>query len=175
MKLVFIYGPPASGKLTVAKELAKITGFRLFHNHLTFDLIESIFGFEHKRFWQYNRKLRYQILRLVAKEKINLILTYCFAKGEDENKIKKMMNIIKNVGGKVYFVQLCCEKETLRKRVKASSRKKYGKVKTVKRLDVILKKQRFFHPVPYKPNFFIDNTEISPKRAALMIKKRYKL
>jgi len=35
MKLVFIYGPPAVGKLTVANALAKVTGFKVFHNHLT--------------------------------------------------------------------------------------------------------------------------------------------
>ncbi len=35
MRLVFIYGPPGVGKLTVARELAALTGFKLFHNHLT--------------------------------------------------------------------------------------------------------------------------------------------
>src|ERR1700722_18638783 len=45
MKLVFIYGLPATGKLTVAQELAAITGFRLFHNHLVVDLLLSIFEF----------------------------------------------------------------------------------------------------------------------------------
>lgn len=34
MKLMFIYGPPAAGKLTVAKALCAHTGFKLFHNHL---------------------------------------------------------------------------------------------------------------------------------------------
>jgi hypothetical protein len=35
MDLVFLYGPPAAGKFTVGRELAAITGFGLFHNHLT--------------------------------------------------------------------------------------------------------------------------------------------
>ena len=43
MKLVFLYGPPAVGKFTVAKELAALTGFKLFHNHLTVDVATSIF------------------------------------------------------------------------------------------------------------------------------------
>ncbi|MEO1956129.1 MAG: AAA family ATPase, partial [Gammaproteobacteria bacterium] len=37
MKVIFLYGPPASGKLTIAKKLADKTGISLFHNHLTFD------------------------------------------------------------------------------------------------------------------------------------------
>ena len=45
MKLIFIYGLPATGKLTVAMELAAMTGFRLFHNHLVVDLLLSVFDF----------------------------------------------------------------------------------------------------------------------------------
>jgi hypothetical protein len=33
--LVYIYGPPASGKLTIAGRLSELTGIPLFHNHLT--------------------------------------------------------------------------------------------------------------------------------------------
>lgn len=31
---VIIMGPHAVGKMTVGQELAKITGLRLFHNHM---------------------------------------------------------------------------------------------------------------------------------------------
>jgi len=43
MKLIFIYGPPAVGKLTVAEELVKLHDYRLFHNHLTLDLVRNIY------------------------------------------------------------------------------------------------------------------------------------
>lgn len=29
MKLLFLYGPPAVGKLTVANEISKLTGFKV--------------------------------------------------------------------------------------------------------------------------------------------------
>jgi hypothetical protein len=45
MKLIFLYGLPAVGKLTVAKELASATSFKLFHNHLAVDLLLSVFDF----------------------------------------------------------------------------------------------------------------------------------
>ena len=45
MKLIFIYGLPATGKLTVAVELAAMTGYKLFHNHLVVDLLLSVFDF----------------------------------------------------------------------------------------------------------------------------------
>ena len=41
--LVYLYGPPAAGKLTIAELLAQFTGFRLFHNHLSVNAISSVF------------------------------------------------------------------------------------------------------------------------------------
>ncbi|MBV7333655.1 hypothetical protein KFU94_36565 [Chloroflexi bacterium TSY] len=45
MKLIIIYGSEASGKLTIAKQLAEKTGFRLFHNHVSVDVARSLFDF----------------------------------------------------------------------------------------------------------------------------------
>ena len=45
MKFIFLHGPPAVGKLTIARELATLTGWRLFHNHLTVDLVLSVYDF----------------------------------------------------------------------------------------------------------------------------------
>jgi len=42
MKLLFIYGRPAVGKLTVARAVAERTGGRLFHNHLAVNLALSL-------------------------------------------------------------------------------------------------------------------------------------
>jgi hypothetical protein len=36
VKFVVIFGPPAAGKMTVGRELAALTGWRLFHNHRTY-------------------------------------------------------------------------------------------------------------------------------------------
>ena len=35
MKFILIFGPQAVGKMTVGQELQKITGLKLFHNHMT--------------------------------------------------------------------------------------------------------------------------------------------
>ena len=45
MKLIFISGLPGVGKLTVAKEVSALTGYKLFHNHLVVDLLLSVFEF----------------------------------------------------------------------------------------------------------------------------------
>jgi hypothetical protein len=50
MKLVVIFGPPAVGKMTVGYELARLTGLRLFHKHMTIDLVLNFFEFGDERF-----------------------------------------------------------------------------------------------------------------------------
>jgi hypothetical protein len=45
LRLIFLHGLPGVGKLTVARELARLTGYKLFHNHLAVDLVESVFEF----------------------------------------------------------------------------------------------------------------------------------
>ena len=44
MKLVHLIGNAAVGKMTVGQELAKITGLRLFHNHMMIEPVLEIFG-----------------------------------------------------------------------------------------------------------------------------------
>ena len=41
MKLVFILGDAAVGKMTVGQELMKITDLRLFHNNMTIELEDA--------------------------------------------------------------------------------------------------------------------------------------
>jgi hypothetical protein len=43
MRLVVLYGPPGVGKLTVGTALSELTGFKLFLNHLTVNLVTSVF------------------------------------------------------------------------------------------------------------------------------------
>ena len=44
MKLVFLFGNAAVGKMTVGQELMKITDLRLFHNHMTIEPVLEVFG-----------------------------------------------------------------------------------------------------------------------------------
>jgi hypothetical protein len=75
MRLVVLYGPPGVGKLTVGGELAALTGFRLFHNHLTVNLVTSIFPPNTPAWDRLARTLREAVFAEVAREGIDLILT----------------------------------------------------------------------------------------------------
>jgi shikimate kinase len=48
MKLVLLFGPQAVGKMTVGHELEKVTELKLFHNHMTIDLVTKFFDYRTK-------------------------------------------------------------------------------------------------------------------------------
>lgn len=176
MKLIFIYGPPAAGKLTVTDELAKLTKYKIFHNHLTIDLVSSVLKYGTKTFFDLSSKFRMEIFEAAAREKMDgLIFTFCYAHPEDDKFVKDVKKRVEKYGGKVNFVQLYCEKSELKKRVKRASRKDFDKIKTVKGLDATLKKWNLFTPIPFVRSLKINNTNISPKKVALKIKQHYRL
>lgn len=64
-KFVFIFGPQAVGKMTVGQELSAITGLKLFHNHMTIDLLEPLYGFS-KEMWRLANTFRRSIFQSFA-------------------------------------------------------------------------------------------------------------
>ncbi|MCL2399998.1 MAG: AAA family ATPase, partial [Defluviitaleaceae bacterium] len=86
MKIVFIFGSTAVGKMTVGQELMKITDLRLYHNHMMLEPVLEIFGGmegeqnEHKR--KVLSRLRMIILEEFAvSEHYGLIITGMLSMG----------------------------------------------------------------------------------------------
>ena len=176
MKIVFIYGPPEVGKLTVGRELAKITGFKLFHNHLTTDLVSSIFPFGHRVHSQLMEKIRLEVIETAAREKIKgMILTYVYYVREDDSFVKDVSRIIKKYHGKIYFVKLFCEREELHKRIKHPERKRFTKLKNIALLKRLMKEHDMIGNIPFERTFVVDNTHMSPMECARKIKNYFKL
>jgi tRNA uridine 5-carbamoylmethylation protein Kti12 len=179
MKLIFLYGPPASGKLTVAKEIKKITDYKLlyiFHNRSTRDSLESIFDKNTKAFYNLADKVRLDFIEAAARENISgLIFTFCYAKTLDDKFVKQVIKKAEKHKGEVCFIRLYCDKEKLFTRLKDSIRKRNGKLKNKKILEGLLKKYELFSDVPFKNNLSIDNSKLSAKKTAEKIKKHFKL
>ena len=99
MKLIFIYGPPAVGKLTIAKVLAERIDFKLFHNHLSYDLGREIFSFTDTRLWSLVEKLRIDVIAFAAKQEDikGMIFTFCYTPSEAEFT-KNVVDTIKRAG-----------------------------------------------------------------------------
>lgn len=176
MKLVFIYGPPAVGKLTVAEELAAITGFKLFHNHLTVDLALTLFDFGTPPFGRYVDHLRLEAFETAARDGIvGLIFTFVYAYTIDDEFIRQVVEIVENNGGAVCFVQLISAREELERRVLADSRQRFQKIRTVEKLQDVLTRYELFKPILFVKSLMIDTTHLSPQDAARMIVEHFRL
>ncbi len=174
MKLVFIYGPPAAGKLTVGQEIAEQTGFRLFHNHLTIELAREIFE-DRKIREEVVEKLRLDVIEAAARADVSPIFTMVYGQEVDDEYVAEIVTGVERSGGAVCFVQLTPPPEELEKRVGLRSRKNFSKIKDVDTLHDVLKEHQLYGPVPYSHNLQIDNTKLSPSDAAKTIISHFEL
>jgi cytidylate kinase len=118
MKLVVLYGPPAAGKYTVAKAVAEKTGYKLFHNHLTVDLLKSMFEFGTPNFFRLSQKIRLDVLEQAAKENVHgVIFTFVYEKPTDNDFVRQLVDRVASHDVDVIFVQIYCKKEELLRRV----------------------------------------------------------
>ncbi|MDQ3798097.1 MAG: hypothetical protein M3384_01480 [Acidobacteriota bacterium] len=175
MKLIFIYGSPAVGKLSVADEIARRTNFKVFHNHLSIDCIEPIFEFGSPSFVKLIDLIRVETVAEAARVGQNLIYTFCYAKDLDEPHVGRITRAVEENGGEVCFVLLVADKSVLEKRVLEESRRKYGKAKTVEMMRYFFETYELFSPVPGRESLRIDNTDLPVEQAAQQIIEHFGL
>lgn len=183
MKLVFLIGNGAVGKMTVGQELMKLTGLRLFHNHMTIEPVIEVFGY-------YNgtvvSKMRQIIFEEFAKsDNYGMIFTYMWAfdQQDDWDSVERVTNIFKEQGAEVYYVELVAPQEVRLKRNetenrlknKASKRDLEASRERIIRQDEKYRLESYDGEVPYENYIKIDNTNLEPAEVAKMIQERFSL
>jgi hypothetical protein len=132
MKLIFIYGLPAAGKLTVAQELAGITGYRLFHNHLVVDLLLSVFDFGRAPFVKLREEIWLSVFDQACRARLpGLIFTFAPESTVRPTFLSEAQNTIAAGGGEIDFIELVCPLEELKRRLDSPSRLQYHKLSSV--------------------------------------------
>lgn len=180
MKLVFIYGPPAAGKLTVATELSKLTHYKLLDNHAVINAVTRIFPFSDTEHAALRRKLsrniRLELFEAAAENDISLITTLG-ASGQDYfDFFKDTQAVIEKHEGTIYFVQLLPTVDALYDRVEAESRIPLQKLITKDELRSRVEGQSdMFVKYPDTEHLTVDNTSMSPAEVAYKIKDNYSL
>ena len=172
--LIIIYGPPGVGKLTVAKELNKITSLPLFHNHLSRDLVNSVFG----KLGNYDltEKIRLDFFEFAIKNFLGLIFTFVYAYQTDDAFMDKLLEISQKSDTEIYFIQLLCGSEIWKKRLESEERGVYQKVRDFSLVEETMKKHNLLTAYPKAKNHHtIDITELTPEESAQIIKKFAKL
>jgi hypothetical protein len=176
MKLVFLYGPPAVGKLTVAIELAVLSGFKLFHNHLSQDLAGKLYPeFDGLRFGLVTR-LRLDVIGYAAEHDTSLISTFVYS-GEhhDDEYIAAVVKLVESNDGSVHFVELRADHAVIIERVTQPSRKKFDKLNDAATLSARLKDGSFDQTIPYNDVYSLDVTTRSPIESAHAIVGHFSL
>lgn len=183
MKLLFMIGNSAVGKMTVGQELMKITGLRLFHNHMTIEPVLEIFG-------QLNRKAIDRLRRVVFEEfaktdNYGMIFTYMWAfdQQSDWDYIEQVKSIFEPYGTEFYYVELIASREVRLERNGTDNRLHH---KPSKR-NIELSNQRIINDdakyrlesmdgeIPFENYMKIDNSALEPATVAQMIKERFGL
>jgi cytidylate kinase len=177
MNLIFIYGPPASGKYTVSKTLSEITEYKHFHNHLTYDTAHALFGDDVYSipFKVCCEKLRLTAISEAVTNKVDVIFTFVYDHATDQDFVQQLKEVVESGGGKIYFVCLNPSIEIIEKRVIEDSRKSFKKVASLEELKVFRKHYDIYSFVPNVECLVIDNSYLKPKDVAEKIIKNIKI
>ena len=109
MTLIIIFGPPAVGKMTVGLELERLTGFRLFHNHMTVDPVIRLFPFDSAPYRRLVTEFRRRIFEEYAVSgSKGLIFTFVWVLDDPQDHafIDATTELFTSRGGSVCFVEL---------------------------------------------------------------------
>jgi adenylate kinase family enzyme len=177
MSLLLIYGPPAVGKLTTAQELAKITGYKIFHNHHTQDMVYPLFHYASPITDKLLADIRLTVFEAAMQNNVNLIFTFCFENPQHVSFLKKLIKKSKKYGVGISFVRLYCDFEKECERVVAPSRKKYPtKLHTVAMLKRALKEKNIDSRIEFVGDHLeIDTTSLPAKAVAEKIRSYYNI
>jgi hypothetical protein len=176
MKLLFLYGPPAVGKLTVATELAALTGFDLFHNHVTVDLARAYFAFGSPGFRHVVDTIRMTVFEAAAMEPLDgLIFTFVYAAPDDSDWVREVVDTVERHGAAVCFVRLYCEPAVLEERVALPERKRYHKIVDPEKLRGLMEGRDLLSPLPFGESLHLDTSRLTPQEAARQIVAHYGL
>lgn len=173
-RLVVIYGPPGVGKLTVARALAELTGYRLFHNHLTVNLVTALFPPDTAAWDALAARVRQEAFAAAAREGVDLILTRAprDAGAAEVARVAAMVAPVAEAGGDVCYAQLACDREELCARVAREDRRAHDKLTDP---AVLFARYDLGATLPFAPHLRLDVTLLPPAWAAARIAAHFDL
>ena len=185
MKVLFLIGNAAVGKMTVGQELMKITDLRLFHNHMMIEPVIDIFGYFYPKAIHRLREVVFE--EFAATECYGLIFTilWAFDTPSDWEYVEHVKDIFKQKNNDVefYYAELVASQKIRLERNATENRLKH---KASKR-DIDISNQRLLHDdanhrcesydgeITFENYIKIDNSYLAPDVVAKKIKERFRL
>lgn len=168
MKLIFIYGPPAVGKLTVAEKLSELTKVPVFHNHHSRDIVKDIYGDDLMQHYALVDKIRFDVMEYCTQNNTDLIFTYVYGGVEDDIKVRSFMDKVESNGGQILFVELSADANDLINRVDNDSRKRFKKLLDKKIMTELTQNMSIF-TIPYVESLKINTSSTNAVQSASII------
>ena len=183
---VLILGPHAVGKMTVGQELAKMTGLRLFHNHMSIELSRKLFApNEREEFETLNNIIRQNVFEMFATRDLpGLIFTNlcAFDNPDDMKYLTDTIDLFKINGINCYVVELCADFDVRLVRNKSENRLLHKESKrniewSETEMRATSQEWRLNsydgEELPFENFLKIDNTNITPEIVAKKITEHF--
>jgi hypothetical protein len=170
VKLVFLWGLPGTGKLTIGKELSELTGWKLFHNHLTVDLVLSIFPFGSKEFVDLRERIWTGVMEAAAASGLGgMIFTFNPENSVRQEFVDAVPGLMRRSGGSVEFVEIVCDEKELARRMDTPERREFRKLVSAELFGELKAKGVFDSPRMPAAKLRIDSTMQTAKESAVQI------
>src|SRR5690606_16689631 len=114
MRLLVVFGPPAVGKMTVGREVARRSTFRLFHNHALIEPLLEVFDYGTPPFTRLLTEWRARVVQEAAVAGTDLLLTYVWGLDlqSDLDELTQQLRPYVEAGAEVSFVELAADLDT---------------------------------------------------------------
>lgn len=168
MEVIFLHGPPAVGKLTIAKALQTRIPARLSDNHAAIDLAKTVIDFGAPGFWDLIHRLRLDLLEAAAALDFPYFLTTaCYHTG-DERVINDWQAVMDRHGATFLPVHLVCTSQAQAERVVQPDRTARRKLDQVAGLNRYMAKNDYA-PLARDNCLTLDTTTLTAKENAARV------
>lgn len=159
-QIIFLFGRPGVGKLTVGELLAADTGYRLLHNHAVVDLVTSLFSFGSPPFVALREKLWLDAVDACIAAKVpGVIMTFAPESTVTDQFIPALKKHVTAGRGSIRFIELRCSESELESRLIGESRGKFGKLRDVTQFRRLDKAGAFARPKMPVAELVVDTTD----------------
>lgn len=169
-----IYGPSASGKLTIANGLTKLIVYKVFRNHISRDMVQDIYQDKLTENYELINELRSTIIRYCAKNGTNLIFTYVYDGPQDNEPVERYIKDVTDNNKNVLFVELTATHNDLIKRIDNESRQNFKKLISKDVLKELLQTLPYTS-IPSQSIFKVNTSEITPRESAIAISEHFEV
>jgi hypothetical protein len=166
MRLLFIYGPVASGKLTIARLVAERTGLPLFHNHLIVDAVAAVFPFGSQEFIRLRERFWLETISTAAETGQSLIFTFAPEATVADDFPDRVSRLVEKAGGQVIYVALDVEPDEQERRLVDPTRDAFGKLRSPEILRAYRNSMAACMQAIPLPSMRVDTGAATPEQAA---------